>query len=410
MRKGVYWISIALVFSLPWENLIMVPGFGTMTRVLGMLLAGTWVISAVIEGEFRRPQAFHLVACAFAGWNMASVLWTLDMDKTLNRATTYVQIIALILILWDLYGTRAALRGALQAWVLGSYVSVASVVGMYRSGVEAMYRRYSASGFNPNDIAVIFALGLPVAWFLATEHVEGKRGRVLQLVNLAYVPAGVFAMLLTGTRAALLASVPAIVYMLGSSGRLRPALRVAMVVVLIGAVLGVVTLIPQATLQRLSTVGTSITTGDIGGRAAIWKESLGLFADRPFTGVGSGAHERAAVKTSKVAHNVFLSVLAELGVVGFALFVSVLAITVYQAARQDRRMMTFWLTVLLTWAIGVLTVTWEHRKQTWLFLSLVVVSAAIPRAGRGPVRGVASQADDAPTARRFPFSLGEGAT
>jgi hypothetical protein len=34
-----------------------------------------------------------------------------------------------------------------------------------------------------------------------------------------------------------------------------------------------------------------------------------------------------------------------------------------------------WLTILLVWAIGAFSLTWEHRKPTWLFLSLVVVSA-----------------------------------
>ena len=152
-----------------------------------------------------------------------------------------------------------------------------------------------------------------------------------------------------------------------------------MVVVLIGAVLGVVTLIPQATLQRLSTVGTSITTGDIGGRAAIWKESLGLFADRPFTGVGSGAHERAAVKTSKVAHNVFISVLVELGIIGLGLFLAILVVVLFGAVNQPRWHSRLWLTMLATWGLGVATLTWEYRKPTWLVLSFAVCSAALQR-------------------------------
>jgi hypothetical protein len=44
--------------------------------------------------------------------------------------------------------------------------------------------------------------------------------------------------------------------------------------------------------------------------------------------------------------------------------------------------------VLLVWAIGASTLTWEHRKTTWLFLTFVVAAAAT---GAGRDR---SRADD----------------
>jgi hypothetical protein len=31
----------------------------------------------------------------------------------------------------------------------------------------------------------------------------------------------------------------------------------------------------------------------------------------------------------------------------------------------------------MVWAIGASTLTWGHRKSTWLFLSLVIANAAI---------------------------------
>jgi hypothetical protein len=34
------------------------------------------------------------------------------------------------------------------------------------------------------------------------------------------------------------------------------------------------------------------------------------------------------------------------------------------------------MTVLLVWAIGASTLTWEHRKTTWLFLTFIVAAAA----------------------------------
>lgn len=91
-------------------------------------------------------------------------------------------------------------------------------------------------------------------------------------------------------------------------------------------------------------------------------------------GIGIGAFHTAA-GAGTAAHNVFQSVLTEVGMIGFALFVIILAITVYQAKRQPKWDSRLWLTVLLVWAVGVSSIMWEHFKPTWLFLSLVVVSA-----------------------------------
>lgn len=79
-----------------------------------------------------------------------------------------------------------------------------------------------------------------------------------------------------------------------------------------------------------------------------------------------------------MAHNSFLSVLVELGLVGFALFGIILTIAGFGALRQPTKWDTiFWLTVLLTWVICVSALTYEYRKATWLLLSLVVASAAL---------------------------------
>ena len=86
---------------------------------------------------------------------------------------------------------------------------------------------------------------------------------------------------------------------------------------------------------------------------------------------------RSVNSVGKVAHNSFLSVLVELGLVGFLLFALILTVVVIQAWNQPKWERRFWLTMLIVWTIGASTLTWEHRKTTWLFWGLLVASAAI---------------------------------
>jgi type II secretory pathway pseudopilin PulG len=81
----------------------------------------------------------------------------------------------------------------------------------------------------------------------------------------------------------------------------------------------------------------------------------------------------------KLAHNSFLSVLVELGIVGLALFGIILSIALIEVVRQPKWDARFWLTMLAMWLVGASALTYEYRKATWLFLSFAVASAALAR-------------------------------
>lgn len=135
-------------------------------------------------------------------------------------------------------------------------------------------------------------------------------------------------------------------------------------------------LIPHYSIERLATTGASISELDLDGRVNIWRHGMNVFSEHPLLGVGSSAF-RTAVGIEKVAHNTFISVLVEVGIIGWILFGIILAITFYQAIHQPKLTARFWLTVLLVWALTASFMTWEQRKQTWLILSFVVVSAGL---------------------------------
>jgi O-antigen ligase len=379
MRTIAFYFSLVLVFMIPWEDAVTVIDLGSLPRVVGLFVVAVWAATFLVTGRHRNLHPFHFAAYFFILWNIASIFWSFGFEETVQRILTYAQLFGLTVILWDLYTTPDALRAGLQAYILGAYVAIGSTVLNYLAGQEA-YRysggRYAGAGLNANDLALILALGLPVAWHLAISAAHGGQSRILRLVDYAYIPASLFAILLTGTRTALFAILPALVFILGTFTRLRLSTRVFVFAALAGALFTLASQIPQTTLDRLATTGTSLAALDAGGRVEIWRYGTAVFPEHPLLGVGSGAFPEVNLLHA-IAHNTFLSVLVELGIVGFVLFSITLGMAVFRAIRQFKWDSGLWLTVLLVWAVGAFTLTWEARKPTWLFLIFVVVSASL---------------------------------
>ncbi|NUQ64912.1 MAG: O-antigen ligase family protein [Pirellulales bacterium] len=374
-------LSLCMIFVIPWEGVVRFPGLGTGAKLVGFGTAAFWFLAVLGARRFRRPNAIHAVLCLFVLWNGVSVVWSTNPGRSAGHVFTWVQVFFLTCILWDLYTTRAKVLAGLQAYVLGTCVALASALSNFLAG-ETFYshfQRYSAGETNPDGFGFIIALAIPVAWYLAVSVRGLPMGRLLGIVNYAFVPMALLGIALSGTRTALIAAVPGMCFGLASLGRLRLSTRIAIAAfVSLAAGLVLTSIQQERAFQRLGSTGTELAEGDLNDRTRLWREGLVSYLEQPVLGVGSNMY-RSVNSQHKVAHNSFISVLVELGLVGFALFGAILSIAVLQACSQPRCDRGLWLSLLLVWAIGASTLTWEYRKTTWLFFGLLNASAAMNR-------------------------------
>jgi len=379
MRNVAFVLSQILIFAIPWEGLIRLPGLGTGTRLFGFVVAGFWLATIIVTGQMRKPGLFQIMISIFVVWNAVTVFWSGDPGSTASQVITWVQLLILCLIFWDLYITRDKVMAGLQAYILGAFVAIGSAISNYFSGSAfyTNYERFSPGDTNPDGFGFLVVLGIPLAWYLASSERDIDMSGLLKVVNYAYLPAAFLALALSGTRTAMIASIVGMAYGLATLTRLRIWVRIALFLVLSAVVL---TLLPYVktlpSFQRLGTTASELSAGDLNQRAGLWREGLAAFAETPLLGVGSSMY-RSVNSLGKVAHNSFISVLVESGLIGFVLFGMILAIAFFQALDQPKWNAMFWLNILAVWAIGASSLTWEHRKTTWLFLSLIVASAAL---------------------------------
>lgn len=397
IRKIANLLLLLTIFSFPMEEVVKLPGLGTVSRILGLAVFGAWAVSTLSSGRNRRPAAFHTAFFALVLWAGASTFWSLDPNATGVRLLTYLQLFILTLIVWDLCDTEESIRNALQALVVGLWFNAVNGYWNFAQGIEAEYGRFSSSGSDANEAALLLCIGIPFALDLAL-HSSVKWIRVF---NMSYVPVAVVAIALSGSRTVIVAGIAVVVYIVSIIRNMRPPVILGLVALLVGAFVVISSVVPTSAIERSTSVGSAVSEGELSGRLQIWSEALDSFLERPLQGAGAGA-TRAALATGKVAHNVVLTMAVELGIVGVAIFsaMGLMVLRGLKSMETDTRHL--WLAVLCTWGIGSLTLAIETRKFTWLVLSLAVAASSVAAQAARPglarrASPIASSTTDRPT-------------
>ena len=379
MRRVARSALLVLIFTMPWENMFEVGSAVRISKLAGAGAALVWFVAVVVTGTVRRPRPMHIAVLSFATWNLLSLLWSQDPTTTFDQALTFVQLALLVFVLYDTLRTLGDLRAAMQAYVLGSWVTVIGLFAKYLSGGAEEAVRFTTGTFEVNALGFVVGLAIPFAWYLAAGQRQQARPSIWTMPNLVYIPVAVVAVLLTGSRSALVSLLPGVAYVILWLFRLGVSRRVLAVIVLgsMGLFLSSQPLVPQRTLDRLATTGAAVTASSFGGRANTWEVAFQTFEDHPLIGVGSGAFRTPGVE--KAAHNVALRFLAEIGLIGFLLFLTVLVLTTLDIRGQPRMLAGLWISLMTMWAIGASVHNFEDRKQTWFVFALIAVGAGLRR-------------------------------
>jgi O-antigen ligase len=308
----------------------------------------------------------------FALWGAASYFWSLDPEATQLAAGTLIQLLVMVWLIWELASPQSEQRRLMQAYVLGTYVSGIDTVYRFLFHLESkLVNRYASTGFNPNDLALIMAISIPVSYYLAI-HSKGLTAWVYR----AQLVLAATTILLTASRDGFLASLVAVAIVPLTFPDLRRPQKIAGILTVAILVCSGLFFVPSASWQRLSTIPNELTRGTLNARRNIWDAGSEVFRLHPFQGVGAGAFAQSVGRTlgsePRVAHNTFLSILVEEGVIGFGLFFAVMCVLGVSACQMPPLARKVWVVILGVWVVGVSGATWEREKPTWLFFSLLI--------------------------------------
>lgn len=321
-----------------------------VTKGLGLLLVGSWLLRRISERQTRDDEGGLLaqrpaVAAAlmlFLTWTVFSMLWAERSSSAADSLVRFALNFALFPIVFTTLRTRRQIEAVFGSFVLGALIAAGWGVA---TGTAAA-GRLGGAGLNPNQLGVPLAAGIVLAAALSANRASHALVRLAALGAAVGCMAGMFS---TVSRQAVVGLGVALLVTPFVAGRGRRLVAVGLVALAFGG--GVVWLgliAPSSSVQR-------ITHGDKyggNGRQDLWRVGWRMVRAHPVQGVGAGnfpvssvhyllqpgrtTEDSLIVDQPKVPHNIYLNVVAELGLVGLTLFSVILASCLWSALAAAR--------------------------------------------------------------------------
>jgi O-antigen ligase len=380
----------------------------SFTKIVGFLLAVSWLAKVSTSDDSRNDflaahPTFTYVLVLFMGWSALSLTWAEQSGAATTPLLRYALNLVLFLIVYSAVRTPRHLAWTIGAYVLGS--ALAAGYGVLNPPTDTAYydvTRVSGTIGDPNELASVLVGGTILAAGLAATLRGAPILRLAAGGASVLCAAGIFLSLSRGGLVALAFSLVAAIVVAGRRWRLQ-AIGLA-VVVAAGAFVYFGFYADQTAASRVTSFGNGT------GRTDIWTVGWRMVKAHPINGVGVGNYKTASihyllepgaiqrdefiVDTPKVAHNTYLQVLAELGIVGAVLFISIVGFSllcILKAARIFERVgdetMELMSRALLVALCGVLAadffISEEFSKQLWLLLGLGPALLGIAKAAIG---------------------------
>ncbi len=190
--------------------------------------------------------------------------------------------------------------------------------------------RYSfGTMYDPNDLAYFLVSLFPLSIFYFI-HNEGIFKRIIAII---IVSISISAILLTGSRGGFVGLIAVFILILFTRlNSIKWSYRIAL---LTGVILISVLYSEKINTERFLTlreISSDYNVTDEFGRVEVWKRGLRLALSNPITGVGVNCFGMAigyareaegVIPRWQVAHNSFIQVATEVGLIGFAVFISI---------------------------------------------------------------------------------------
>jgi putative inorganic carbon (HCO3(-)) transporter len=397
----VLWVPLVFLQGIPAANLA--------GKAAGLLIVGAWLGEIAsnrdrVTAAARRHLRLLGVIAAVLVWFSISLAWTENTSAALADLWHWYALALLFVIVITVVTTLRAVTWMIAAFVGGAVISVCLGIadGSLTSAAEGAARLEGAAG-DPNFLAAsLVAAGVLAGTLLVLA--KSPISKALLMVALGVLIVG---LVTSASRGGALAGGVALVAAFVLFKRRRVQVAAIMAVVL--AIAGLTFVNAPAAWDRVTNFNND------NGRSDLWTVGWRMGKDHPILGVGLNnfreqsanyvrqpgtlEHVQLIVDRPSFAHNTYLQLFAEEGIVGLALFLALVGASLHSAYSAAERFERRGQRDLSTLARAVLVATISMLaagmflssaldQRLWLLLALgpalLTLAEAGARAPDGP--------------------------
>lgn len=317
--------------SIPFDGFILGGDQGvTASRITATVLAASVVLWSLRTRRLPSPKRLQYVGWGFLLYALVSLVWSSTPQVAAFAAL--LQLFVSALIVAEIVARRASALSLAFAFYCGSAL-VAAVLGISGFlGFDDWDRIWAArtSGVEGASVAHFASHMIPALIYGVASIILSKKPWRAAIIYLPIITATSLAILVSGTRSALIGVAVALLVGLVPRVRLQRVLPLAVVAVLLVLAFNAVPQLRAFTEFRLESAG--VTGGS--GRTEIWQVGGNLVREHWLLGAGFNRFHlefdrvailstwglQSAPREGRGAHNIYLMILVELGVIGSILW------------------------------------------------------------------------------------------
>jgi O-antigen ligase len=265
------------------------------------------------------------------------------------------------------------------------FAALIGIFGVYGTNDSVNDARLSGGFDDPNELAAVVVAAMVFSGFAFV----ALRGRASRWLYAAAILVFLFALAQTDSQAGLVALAVGLVLAIVLGGRARAIITVGVLAFALAAVAYYTFVTAPVAIQTIS------SQDNVGSRETLWSVASQVVRDHPVAGVGAGNFVVVEPKYTfsnidlprvdlvvrpELVHNSYLQVLAELGVIGLALFLTVIARSLQLALRAAHvfarggddeldMLSRGFLIGTAAMIVAYFFATNQYEKQLWLLLA-----------------------------------------
>jgi O-antigen ligase len=343
--RGKHWMAFAgvylftlMLYARP-NDLLPALGAFPLVKIVAVGVLLIYIGSKISAGERLSVWTLEMtMLMVIAALGLLLMPIAASPKQSMDMLTdSYLKTVIIFILMVNLIDTRGRI---FSMWKLVVVCGAALGVGAIRSYIKGEFTTQGlrieglVGGMfeNPNDLATALDLLLPFAVTLTL--ISKGLARLFYLACAAVLAVGVLFTLSRGGFLGLIASSGVLLWKLGRWRRLKTTLGVALICGILLAVM------PGGYGARIATIFNTAQdqTGSAQLRSELMKRAASVAVSRPIVGVGMGNFHIYSIH-EKAAHNAYLEIAAELGVMGLIAYLILILAPLRSLRRIERQTM-----------------------------------------------------------------------